>query len=117
MIDKIRHFVPQIIFGFLFFVLFLIGLRFVNKNNPTPKTEQLVTQTETTTPTTEEPKPRVWRGSDYGLPAGVIVGGEQDNENPALNWLTIQQPDGHMTMVHNIDGRLWNAVQNGDIIE
>lgn len=116
MIEKIRENISLFIIGLVFIGLFSIGLLFIIKNEPTPKTEQPVTQTETTP--TEESKPtRIWRGSDYGLPAGVIVGGEQDNENPALNWLTIQQPDGHMTMVHNIDGRLWNAVQKGDIIE
>lgn len=114
MIEKIRENM-LLILGFVFIGIFSIGLFFVIKNEPTPKTEQPVTQTETTQP--EEPKSRVWRGLDYGLPTGVVVGGEQDDENPALNWLTIQQPDGHMIMVHNIDGRLWNAIEKGDIIE
>jgi hypothetical protein len=118
MISKFRESLRIVIVGIVMIALFSSGLvLYIKKvNNTEVKVEQPISQTETTT--TEESKPtRIWRGSDYGLPAGVIVGGEQDNENPALNWLTIQQPDGHMTIVHNIDGRLWNAVQNGDIIE
>jgi hypothetical protein len=86
----------------------------VPRTSEQPKTEQ---PKEVVEQSTDEPKPRIWRGADYGLPAGVIVGGEQDDENPALNWVSIQQPDGHMTIAHNIDGRLWNAIEKGDIIE
>ncbi len=114
MIEKIRENM-LLILGFVFIGIFSIGLFFVIKNEPTPKTEQPVTQTETTQP--EEPKSRVWKGADYGLPVGVVVGGEMDNENPALNWLSIQQPDGHMVLVKSIDGPLWVAIQKGDVIE
>lgn len=37
--------------------------------------------------------------------------------DPSINWLCIQQPDGHMVIVKNVDKVLWTAIQKGDIIE
>ena len=60
---------------------------------------------------------RIWKSSETGLPIGVVVGGECDNENSSINWLSIRQSDGHMIIAKNIDGQLWGAVMIGDIIE
>lgn len=47
----------------------------------------------------------------------MVVGGECNDENTSINWLSIRQLDGHMTIVKNIDGQLWGAIMLGDIIE
>jgi hypothetical protein len=60
---------------------------------------------------------RIWKSSETGLPVGVVVDGESDDEISSINWLSIRQSDGHMTIVKNIDGQLWGAVMIGDIIE
>lgn len=60
---------------------------------------------------------RIWKSSETGLPIGVVVGGECDNGNSSINWLSIRQSDGHMIIAKNIDGQLWGAVMIGDIIE
>lgn len=60
---------------------------------------------------------RIWKSSETGLPVGVVVGGECNDENTSINWLSIRQLDGHMTIVKNIDGQLWGAIMLGDIIE
>lgn len=115
MISKFRESLSIAIVGIVMIGIFSIGLFFVIKNEPTPKTEQTVTQTETTQP--EEPKPRVWRGSDYGLPAGVVVGGEYLESSPSSNWVSIQQADGHIVIVKNLEWQLYGAIEEGDIIE
>lgn len=104
-------------------LLLTIGVSFINKpkeikqeivNTPEPKVEK---QTPLDIETPEQSKPRVWNGAEYKLPIGVVIDGEMDDNDPSINWLSIQQPDGHMVLVTGIDGKLWSAIEIGDIIE
>lgn len=121
MIDKVRTSISIIIVIVLVSIITLFFVEGSKKTDeklsetPPPKVEQ------PKPPVVEEPtpvaQPRVWKGSDYGLPAGVLVSGEADENDPSINWLCIQQPDGHMVIVKNVDKVLWTAIQKGDIIE
>lgn len=120
MMDRIKLSIAVIVFVLIGIVGFIFMEVTDKKTNVTPTSKLDTTHVESTVQepvTVEQPKPRIWKGSDYGLPVGVVVGGEMDNENPTLNWLSIQQPDGHMVLVKSIDGPLWVAIQKGDIIE
>jgi hypothetical protein len=119
MIDKIRTSISIILVIVLVSIITLFfvggGKKTDEKLSETPKVEQpKQTSVEELAPSAQ---PRVWKGSDYGLPVGVLVSGESDENDPSINWLCIQQPDGHMMIVKNVDKVLWTAIQKGDIIE
>jgi hypothetical protein len=119
MIDKIRTSISIILVIVLVSIItfFFVGggKKTDEKLSETPKVEQpKQTSVEELAPSAQH---RVWRGSDYGLPAGVIVDGEADDNDPSINWLCIQQSDGHMVIVKSVDKILWVAIQKGDIIE
>jgi len=121
MIDKIRISISIIIVIVLVSIITLFFVEGSKKTDekllesPQPKVEQPKSPAvEETTPVVQ---PRVWKGSDYGLPIGVVVSGESDENDPSINWLCIQQPDGHMMIVKNVDKVLWTAIQKGDIVE
>ena len=123
MINKLRESLVVIV-GIIMIALFSSGLIFYLKKATDTEvkveqpTEQPVKQTETTTPTTEETKPaRIWRGADYGLPAGVVVGGEYIDGSPSTNYISIQQADGHIVVVKNLEWQIHSAIEEGDIIE
>lgn len=122
MINKLRESLSIVIVGIVMIALFSSGLvLYIKKANNTEvkveqPTEQPVKQTETTT--TEETKPaRIWKGIDYGLPAGVVVGGEYLEGMPSSNWISIQQADGHIVVVKNLEWQIHSAIEEGDIIE
>lgn len=122
MISKFREALIVIV-GIIMLALFSSGLaiyilkaKSVAKQIEPIATEQSAIQTETTT--TEETKPaRIWRGVDYGLPAGVVVGGEYIDGSPSTNYISIQQADGHIILVKNLEWQIHSALENGDIIE
>lgn len=120
MISKIKEPLLLII-GIVMIALFSSGLvLYIKKVKGTEvkaeqKLEPLVIQTET--PQLKEPKPRIWRGVDYGLPAGVVVGGEYLENSPSSNYISIQQADGHVVIVKNLEWQIHNALEEGDIIE
>ena len=119
MISKLRESLIVIV-GIVMIALFSSGLvLYIKKaNNTEVKAEQPVKQTETTAPTTEETKPaRIWRGTEYGLPAGVVVGGEYIDGSPSTNYISIQQADGHIVVVKNLEWQIHSAIEEGDIIE
>ena len=117
MISKFRESLSIVIVGIVMIALFSSGLvLYIKKvNNTEVKAEQPISQTETTQP--EEPKSRVWRGSDYGLPAGVVVSGGYLEESPSTNFISIQQADGHIVLVKNLEWQIHSAIEEGDIIE
>lgn len=124
MISKFRE-ALIVIAGIIMLALFSSGLaiyiikaKSVAKQIEPIATEQSATQTETTTPITEGTKPaRIWRGVDYGLPAGVVVGGEYIDGSPSTNYISIQQADGHIILVKNLEWQIHSALEKGDIIE
>lgn len=117
MISKIRESLIVIV-GIVMIALFSSGLiLYIKKvNNTEVKVEQPISQTETTT--TEETKPtRILRGADYGLPAGVVIEGEYLDGSPSSNYISIQQADGHIVIIKNLEWQLHSAIHTGDIIE
>ena len=122
MISKFREALIAIA-GIIMLALFSSGLAiYILKAKSAAKqtepiaTEQSATQTETTP--TEETKPaRIWRGVEYGLPAGVVVGSEYIDDLPSTNFISIQQADGHIVLVKNLEWHIHSAIEEGDIIE
>lgn len=119
MISKLRESLSIVIVGIIMIALFSFGLFMVIKKPISSEHLFKAEQTEVTKPTTEETKPtRIWRGADYGLPAGVVVDdGEYLEQSPSTNWISIQQADGHIVMVKNLEWQLYSAIKKGDIIE
>lgn len=123
MISKFREPLSIVIVGIVMIALFSSGLatyilkaKSVAKQIEPIATEQSATQTETTQP--EETKPaRIWRGVDYGLPAGVVIEGEYLDGSPSSNYISIQQADGHIVIIKNLEWQLHSTIHTGDIIE
>ena len=65
----------------------------------------------------EEGKSNAFSALETGLPAGIIVGGEQIDGNPSNNFLSIKTPDGTIKVVKNVDWQIYNAVKYGDEIK
>jgi hypothetical protein len=116
-------FTPIAVMIAMLLVSFAVGFVVILKypsNKPQPTQIEQPKPVETEKPKTEETinqYARVWKGSEYGLPTGVLVSGEADDNDPSINWLCIQQPDGHMVIVKNVDKILWQAIEKGDVIE
>lgn len=119
MISKLRESLLVIVGIVMIAVYTACLVLYIKKaNNTEVKAEQPVKQTETATATTEETKPtRILRGADYGLPAGVVVGGGYLEESPSTNFISIQQADGHIVLVKNLEWQLYHTIEIGDIIE
>jgi hypothetical protein len=59
-----------------------------------------------------------WLSSEVGdLPIGEVISGEIDDDDPKINWLTISDSTGKMTMVRNIDPVIWWSINIGDFIK
>ena len=104
-----------ILFISFWVVMLVIGLylgsksKKPTKSTPPPPVEASQPQ--------EQREPQVWSSTEIGLPPGVVTGGGQLDETPSENWLSIKDASGQTHIIKNVDYKVWEAVQRGDIIK
>jgi hypothetical protein len=99
------------------FYIFLISLMFMScKQVDTPQVDEPQEETQSVSVQESKPAKRIWNGYTYGLPSGVIVEGESDDET-SHNWLSIRKPDGNMVLIKDVDPDFWAACKSGDSIQ
>lgn len=97
-------------------IVLVIGLCLGSKDKKPAKSTPPPPPVEASQPQ-EQREPQVWSSTETGLPVGVVTGGSRMDETPSENWLSIKDASGQTHILKNVDYKVWDAVQRGDIIK